>query len=481
MKTERLPAAAFFETRDATLASDALMYNFYKEQHPGGVRIVKRPGYLRFCTNWNSLSGEGLGLWYYSGGIIYINGATLLTPAQGHLTIPNAVLGDPYQFVTIPAFGATPTKVFFKNTHCAYVYDGAAITQVTDSNYPATTVYGVVYLDGAVYVMAVDGTINGSNIADPLTWNSLNFIAAKSKGDVAVALVRHLNYIVALKDESTEFFYDASASVTSGVGSNLAPLTTAYQELGSIGPMAIAYSDNTVYYISKSVNQGRAVQMFSGVESKEISTPFIARLLAKDDLSDMYGWTAKFNGHEFYVLVLLGINITLVWNKEANDWSVWDHSTENVAVTGTGAAASYGWSIITPPQGVGGPDDGSPVKLVGDQGNLVVPAHLEPTDPQDGTFRVFYLDTITGAITYYLYIRGTFPMGFQATDGVLTYVLSYSDGQLFSMGPAYSNDDGTPIDARMRSMIHDGGGMVQKTYRRFEVACDVPQPGDPGD
>ena len=83
--------------------------------------------------------------------------------------------------------------------------------RVTDPNYPPRTVPGVVNLDSTVYVMDAAGVIYGCDLSNPTVWGSLNFVTAEYEADTAVCLAKVQNYVVALKDWTTQFFYDTGA------------------------------------------------------------------------------------------------------------------------------------------------------------------------------------------------------------------------------------------------------------------------------
>jgi len=111
------------------------------------------------------------------------------SPAAGTIVMtpfaPVVTTCEPFSFTLIPASGSVPVKVFLKTSLYAWVYDGTTMTQVTDPDYPASTVPGVVYLDGTIYVMNSQGVIFGSDLNNPTSWSALNFISANSEADAA--------------------------------------------------------------------------------------------------------------------------------------------------------------------------------------------------------------------------------------------------------------------------------------------------------
>ncbi len=204
------------------------------------------------------------------------------TPAPGTIImtpfVPVVSSCEPFSFTLIPASGSIPVKVFLKTSLYAWVYDGTTMTQVTDSDYPALTVPGVVYLDGTIYVMNSQGIIFGSDLNDPTSWNALNFITANSEADAAIVLARQLNYVVAFKATSTEFFYDAG----NAVGSPLGKVLNALLEIGCGSAGSLAFADNTTYFIANSRQKGRSIMKMedTGIKVPGISTGALSLDLA---------------------------------------------------------------------------------------------------------------------------------------------------------------------------------------------------------
>src|SRR5574341_1220814 len=173
------------------------------------------------------------------------------------VTLASAVNWQDNQQVIIA--GATQTEyngTFTLNmtstTTFTYTVTGTPATPATGTitaKSGITTVPGVVYLDGTIYVMDEQGKIYGSDILLPLAWDPLNFISADSEGDTGIALTRHLNYVIAFKERSTEILYNAGNAAP---GSPLSKMTNAISEIGCAAGGSIAFTDNSVYFMSAS-------------------------------------------------------------------------------------------------------------------------------------------------------------------------------------------------------------------------------------
>lgn len=392
----------------------------------------------------------------------------LTTPTQNCL---------PVQVALIPANGAVVAKAFIKSTKDAWVWDGTTITKVTDVDYPATTVPGAANLDGAIYVMDAKGVIYGSDLIAPIVWSALNFISAIAEADAGVAIARQLDTIIAFKETSTEFFYDAG----NPTGSPLSKMPNALLEVGCASAASLAYSDNTLFFMSQHKQKGRSVMKFEGTTPKQVSTPWVDRILDGDSLATIYAFVVRTNGHVFYFLTLRASAITLVYDDTMNDWHTATKLSAYPAATVTSAVVQADGSILVTmplPHGAG---DGDPVVIAG----------ATPT-AANGSFNLRY-DTsvmsatqfsyvpatavsgsITGTITATLYTSSYFPGAYYARSSTADLILDESSGNIYRIDPAIYQDLGNPIDMKIRTEREDFGSLTPKTYNALTVVADNP-------
>lgn len=375
--------------------------------------------------------------------------------------LPNVgTAGQPFQFAIIPQSGATPAKLFLKNTTAAYVYDGTSVTEVTDVDYPALTVPGVVYLDGTIYVMDPAGIIWGSDLSNPLSWSALNFISANADGDAAVMLARHLNYVVAFKERTTEFLYNAGAPAP---GSPLGKMQNAFMEIGCAVAGSVASSDNSVYFMSKSASKGRSISKMEGFTPRKISTPFIDRILNADDLATVRSFVVKLNGHVFYVLTLVTSNLTLVFDEVTSEWHRWTSMTLGAAVNVTGTTTTDG--VTTIPSTAHGLEDGDPIRLI----NQILPISYVDAN----TFTVVSAETVPANTSYNPYTESYFIGLYYAYASGEDLVLTGDGAAIYKFSTSTYQDNGMPIDVRARTAVEDFGEMKLKIYRRLELVGDI--------
>jgi hypothetical protein len=200
----------------------------------------------------------------------------------------------------------------------------AAVANVSLNSFPANPVPGIVYLDGYVFVMDSKGQIWQSDNEYPQSWGALDYIGAKSEADNGKAIARHLNYIVAFKEWTTDFFFDAG----NAVGSVLNVNASAHLEVGCADGNSIQNPEQTLIWMGNVQEGGRGIFMLEGLNAKKVSTKAVENFLNASDLSGTYSWLYKIAGHTFYGLVLTDQNVTLVYDMAEDHWHQWTTSKD---------------------------------------------------------------------------------------------------------------------------------------------------------
>jgi len=338
----RIPLAFPYGARNSDRVADEVSINAFAETGgTGQTFVMKRSGTSpvtyyppeEIAGGYNietasDYSGSAQGCYQNGNDLYFVRGGRLFYSLAtdggfgvvGDVAVANEVMPSDttYAFIAIPE-DTNPKSFFMKSTEDAYrVYDMDMI-QVLDPDYPAETVPGAAYLDGTFYVMTPLGYIYGSELEDPLTWSGLNVIKATSMPDDGVAIRRMVNYIVAFGKYTTEFFYDAG----NPTGSPLLPVTNAVALVGCSSAETIADTENTLYFMGVTRQQGRSIYRFNGTIPEKISTPAVERVISASDLSGVYAYFIKMKGHPLYVLTLVDLNATLVFDTLTNFWHEW--------------------------------------------------------------------------------------------------------------------------------------------------------------
>lgn len=315
-KPLRLPLIATASNRGEQADVDARLINGFVEKTPlDGIWCYKRPGLRRTGSFGGAVGG---GLTYWEGASYAIFGTNLYKNGISIGAVTAAVSAERYNFAG--SLGATPL-LFFQIATKAYTTDGTTVTQVTDVDYPATTVPGAVYLDGTTYVMTPDAYILGSDLNDPTSWDPLNSIRVQIDPGRGVAIAKQLNYLVAFKEFSVEVFYDAA----NAAGSPLGRIESAKLSVGCADGNSVAEMDGALFWVAQSKSGNRSVMMMEALKGREISTPAVERLLQAGGTA--FGSTAHVSGHRFYLINFtsgsLASQFTLAYDTDEGLWHEW--------------------------------------------------------------------------------------------------------------------------------------------------------------
>lgn len=268
-------------------------------------QVVAAPGTARGLHNWN--------------GVIYsvIEG----TVYKGTVAIGSVSNSGTYSFTS--TLGDFPVLFLQNGTNGYTISTSDIVTPVTDVNYPPAVVDGAAYLDGTVYLLSREGRIFGSDAAanDATVWDPLNLIVAQIEPKPAILIVKQLAYILAIKQDYTEAFYDAG----NPVGSPLAPVQGAKMNFGCVDAKTVRDVGGDLLWLANSGEGFYCVVMVAGLKAEIVSTPSIERILS---IAGSYAsWNVRIMGHRLYAITDFSTNITLVFDLTSHIWYQW--STAN--------------------------------------------------------------------------------------------------------------------------------------------------------
>ena len=370
---KRLPLVPQPENRDESTDKDAKLVNGYVEKgkQEGEFWVFKRPGLLQYGSTF---TGAGLGVYNWLGDIYAIFGTTLYKNGVSIGTV--GATGGVYRFAS--SLGDTP-RLQLGNGVTSYNWDGTTLTPIeatavitagdfvvaieytiltvgttdftligasantigivftatgvgagdgtatTTSSFPIPCVKGWAYLDGTTYVMDEKAYIYGSDTVPgmnrPDLWTDLtNNIGAQIEPDRGVFLAKQLVYVLALKEWSTEIFYDAQNPVGA---SPLGPVQGAKVNYGCVNGDSVQEIDGTILWLATNRSSASQVIALDNLKASVVSTKPIERLLGEADFSSIISFGIKYEGHRFYVLTLPSNNLTLVYDMTDKMWSQW--------------------------------------------------------------------------------------------------------------------------------------------------------------
>ncbi len=324
----RLPLVVLPSNRNSSTAKDAKLVNCYIEtDEQGEVQIYRRPGLLTIETHDPAEVGNGV--FHWDDDVYSIFGVTLyrnnVQVATGFDTT-----GSTKNFFS-SILGATP-KMIFGDGRNAYAYDVSggitASLHSIDNDYPETTVKGFAYLNGATYVMQPQAVIWGSKINSVSVagdWDPLNFISAQADPDQGIALSKQLVYVIAFNQWTTEVFFDAG----NPVGSPLGPVQGSIVSYGCAAADSIQSIDDVEFWLCKNKTNSLQIAKMDKLSLEIISTKSIDKLIVGANLAQIMSWQIKIDGHSFYIITFISLNLTLAYDIVEGLWSQWTDSFGN--------------------------------------------------------------------------------------------------------------------------------------------------------
>lgn len=387
---KRLPLVLRPENRGDSTFQDARLVNGYMERQEGteGYNIFKRPGMLQYGS---AQTGNGYGVYNWLGDIYAIFGATMYKNGVALAGVLNTT-GGVYRFSQ--SLGETP-RLQFGNGVAAYNYDATAgIVQIpatvtvtagdflpveytiatigtTDftligasantvgvvftatgpgtgtgtatraSNFPSPSLKGWAYLDGTTYVGTPNADIRGcAEINNTTDWSDpLNTLAAQIEADGGVALAKQLVYVLLLGEWSTEVFYDQANPTASPLG----PVQGAKINYGCASADSVQDIDGVLLWIATNRSAAPQILLLENLKPSIVSTQPIERLLGEADLSQVFSFGIKYEGHRFYGITLKQENLTLVYDLTERTWAQWTDASGNYwPIVSTTFSTTYG-------------------------------------------------------------------------------------------------------------------------------------------
>lgn len=441
-------------------STDGVTWTLYQSSPAYGAR----DSYVFFFGSFWILSGV-------NGASTYLSDVWKGGFASGsQLALSPAVTCLPFSFSQTSA-SLTHPLLFFKTNKDAYTYnaDLATLTKVSDVDYPATTVPGIVYLDTFFFVMDPQGKIWNSAPNDPTNWTALGVIPLQGEPNGGVAIGKVGQYLVALGVWSTQFFYDNAVAAPA---SPLAVNSTLDNLTGCASGDSLVQMQGTMVWLGQNRSEGRGIFMIQNLVPTRISTPFIDRLLEDDNLSAVRSFATGDIGHSLYVLTLINTNITLIYDFKMLNWTVFTSRTPRIGTAVT-SMTSTTYGVVTAVSPGHGLLDGDPVSITG--ASIV---------GYNGNFNVNVIDgnTITYSIPSGLadasgaiivgYSEGYF-IGRGATSKAGEYFIQHeTNGIVYLFDQLNTDDAGNPIDVRVRTPLWDGGTSHLKTFVETGLIAD---------
>lgn len=449
-------------------------YNTYFASTVLGFRLDMSAGTLAiyrdgvFYTEYSGITGTV----YPAFSAAWVGGTTTVA-----VTFNFGATAFSYAYVepTSPATGSPILTVAAVTVDAAFTFaiGGSPATPATGTitaQGSGGMVPGLPYIDGWFVVMDTNGVMWHSALDDPTSWPALNNLTAQNENGGGRALAKLVNYLVALKEWSTEFFVDAKFQT----GFVFSPVDGGFSNIGCASGDSLAKFEGMLAWVGQTREQGRGVYALSGLQPpQKISSPDVDRILNGDSLVTVYAYGLKLDGHSLYLLTLPDTGITLVYDFAAQSWTTWTFLTigSSVPVTSITLSGTVATVLCASAHGL---SDGDPVSM----GGAAQTAY-------NGIFQAGVIDstsytvevrgspaTATGSITATPYTSSYFPFARYADIQGLNLLLHKSNGHLYQVDSSLYQDGGVPIDLFIRTARLDGGSDATKRMPRLVIVAD---------
>ena len=414
------------------------------------ITNVNYPGYHTYSVTLTSVSTT----------------ATAVTSTAHGLSVNDTVI---IAGATPAAYNGTYTvATVADSTHFTYTFAGGTspATGTITATGGKVTVPGIVFLDGYFAVMDTNAIIRTCALNDPMTWNALDFIGANVEPGVGKAIAKTQSYIIAFKEWSTEFFYDAG----NPTGSPLSPVTNGFNLVGCANGDSVANLDGILFWVSQTRQKGRGVHMMRGLQEMQVSTPDVERVLNLSTLATVYSFGVKIAGHAFYVLTLVDQNITLVYDMTSKTWAQWSSLTLGTSKSVTSITlVNTTATVVCTGHGL---TDGDPVLIAGANQSAY-----------NGQFVATYIDAntfsfettagttspATGTITATPYVETYFKYTKYINALGKDLLQHETNGTLCELTETAFLDVASPVNVLIRTGKIDGGTTNLKRYASLEI------------
>lgn len=280
-----------------------------------------------------------MGIYYWE----TVNRVVVVT--TGHIAMVNPASGVVVVDTVFAGFlntnwGVNFTEFLYENgTVTLIIADGqvfgelnqaGAFTQCVDPDRPSTFNNYPVFLDGYLFLSQTNGNILNSDLNNPMSWSAGNVITSESYPDGLNGLARVGNYILALGNQSLEWFYDAA----NPTGTPLARVDGATQQIGYI--QGLVAGENAVYFVGRAAKGVTSVYRVLGLKAEELGDATARRWLNTTSIViNSRGHLITLNGHRFYIVILARNETPIQTYLFDLETSIWSSMTLGAATAGT--------------------------------------------------------------------------------------------------------------------------------------------------
>lgn len=278
------------------------------------THLIKRAGLIDFVDTGTGGPVDGLYSMERAGVAIAVSNGRVfkLTDRLGTFT---ELFGSTAMRSNAPVrFASDATRVIMANGGQMVHTDLSTLTTLADADAP-TDVSHVTSLDQ--YVLANDGgsgKIQFSEINNLTDWQALSFFSSESKPDDVVAIDEGFREIIALGNETVEFWINDGQNPFSRIAGSAQPF-------GTVAPHSLALVGNTWMWL----DHKRRFATMQGRQVVNVSSPFDRLIQRYSAVDNAIGYALSLDGMPLYLLSFPTVQQTLVYNYATGEWHKWGY------------------------------------------------------------------------------------------------------------------------------------------------------------
>ena len=282
--------------------------------------------YKEYAKDYTA-NNEGRGIILFKDVLYFVVGETVWADTGTPTVVATLTTTDGPVGLTLGNSATQGDYIFLCDGIEGYVIKSpVSATKITDIDFPTPHVPSPTFIDG--YILLAKGSdVYNCDLDEPDSWNGTNFLSAEIYPDPIVATARQNNQVVVFGESSIEFFYDAANASGSPLSNNDGTVI----RVGCAAPYALYQNEMYTAYIGQTSSGGRAVWFIEGFKPYKVSDEYIERILEQEvDMNDCRGFGIRVLGHMFYVINLITVNRTLVFDIDEKLWHEWTTTTSGV-------------------------------------------------------------------------------------------------------------------------------------------------------
>ena len=203
----------------------------------------------------------------------------------------------------------------------AWVWNGASLTQITDTDFTSRGGAQAVSLDSYILFREPNsGRFFSSALDDALTYDGLYFATAEGFPDDLVGIIVDHRQIILAGTQTFEVWYNAGTS-----GFPFARDANGFLELGCAAGATLAKADNSVYWLASDLT----VRRLEGLTPVRVSQHGVEQAIRSYTVSDAYAFGYTEGGHINYVLTFPTSGHSWLFDATTREW----HERESYNLT----------------------------------------------------------------------------------------------------------------------------------------------------